>query len=918
MNMAGMEKIMEKISRSLARRNDKGRFARHVWVRMLGVTCVACLATCLATPVARAESRDRAGTELDRIAADRKASKARSRYFLEVGRKFYEEMKYVEAREKLMRAAGLDPYNKEAQDLLQKVNDVLGDRTPRVKTALERLADRKRVEVQEKLIELDNALARAAMWLRKIEEADETLGVERMLAEQVRHANLAVDAAERAREIIKWMPYDIKVDDKEKEAEEILFRARNIRDKKLAVLREEKLKGGRQQIEARRAEDRRQQEQKVDKLLDQVEMFFDQEEFEQSERLAKEILKMDPTNYRANELWTQSREQQHLKREAELRTTRKEEKISLDEVLGEATVPYSELIVYPEDWERISLRESVQALEAAEPQWKREVRKMLERKVTFEFVDTPLQEAIQFLQTLTRTTIILDPMALEDSAAASTPITLRVTDMSLGLALRWILRLADLDYTLKDEAVFISTPQRLAGEVELKIYDVRDLTYTITQFPGPELVLAEADQAGYGGGAGMGGPIDLAGEEAIVGMEAGSLADLIRERVRPTEWAAELGTSIEEREGKLVVMQKPEVHRLITQLLKTFRESQTLQVMVQSRFIEVRDSFLEDIGIEFADLPPANNFVPPTIPAAYDPYAVGIPPYTAEPTNVYSAYPNVLPGDQATNLNLAHPLGWAGNETVGLIVHDDQARGEYDWWARSTSYTRREYPFGSTLAFESPPRSGQGLTFQFRFLGDSAMQAILHAVSKEQKGDLLLAPRITMYNNQRAHILVAEQQPYVSDYDTTGSVYEPVISTIMTGTILDVRPTVSHDRRYITLNMKPATADNLSFETLGIAGIIIDPETGAVIGTIALEIQLPSIRLRSVRTTVTLPDGGTVLVSGLMTDLKFEASAGVPFFSDLPIVGRLFGTDVRQVERINLLVLVTANLILFEEEEAKL
>lgn len=258
------------------------------------------------------------------------------------------------------------------------------------------------------------------------------------------------------------------------------------------------------------------------------------------------------------------------------------------------------------------------------------------------------------------------------------------------------------------------------------------------------------------------------------------------------------------------------------------------------------------------------------------------------------------------------------DESVGLIVHDDQAGGEYDWWARSTGHTNREFPFGSILPFDSPPRSGQGLTFQFRFLGDSAVQAIMHAVSKEQKGDLLLAPRVTMYNNQRAHILVAEQQPYISDYDTTGSVYEPVIATIMTGTILDVRPTVSHDRRYITLNMKPATADNLSFTLLGIAGLIIDPETGLVIGEIDLEIQLPSIRLRSVRTTVTLPDGGTVLVSGLMTDLKFEASAGVPFFSDLPIVGRLFGTDVRQVERINLLVLVTANLILFEEEEAKL
>jgi general secretion pathway protein D len=825
----------------------------------------------------------------DTIDTERKAAVARSRYYLDVGRKFYEEMKYVEARENLKRAAGMDPFNKEAAELLEKVNDVLGDRTPQIKTSMERLADLKRVAVQEKLIELDNALAHARMWLRKVEEGDRSLGIEKMLAEQVRYASLAVEHAERAREIVKWMPYVVKVDDKEEEAESILFRARDVRDKKLAVLHEEKIKMSRQQVEARRAEDERLQERKIDKLLDQVEMFFDQEKYEQAEKLAKEILKMDPTNFRANELWMSAREQQHLKREAELRAVGKEEKVSLDEDMEEAAVPYSELVVYPGDWERIALRESVQAMEAAEPQWKKEIRKMLERKVTFEFVDTPLQEAIQFLQTLTRTTIILDPMALEDSAAASTPITLRVNDMSLGLALRWILRLADLDYTLKDEAVFISTPQRLAGEVELKIYDVRDLTHTITQFPGPELVLAE-DQSQYGGG-GVGGPIDISEDETVVAFEAGSLGDLIRERVRPTEWAAELGTSIEERDGKLVVMQKPEIHRLISQLLKTFRESQTLQVMVGSRFIEVRDSFIEDIGIEFADLPPEAN-------------------------GAYDNYPGILPNDNVTELHPVHPFAGPTQNTTGLVVHEEQALGEYDYWVRSTAFTNREYPFNAYLPFSTLPRSGHGATFQFRFLGNVAMQAIMHALSKTEKGDLLLAPRVAMYNNQRAHILVATQQPYISDYDATGAVYDPVVSTIMTGTVLDIRPTVSHDRRYITLNLKPATADNLRFTPFAIESTY--GGGGGPNQRIYLEIQLPHIRLRSVRTTVTVPDGGTVLVSGLMTDLKFEAASGVPFFSDLPVVGRLFGTDLRQREKINLLVLVTANLILFEEEEAKL
>ena len=70
-------------------------------------------------------------------------------------------------------------------------------------------------------------------------------------------------------------------------------------------------------------------------------------------------------------------------------------------------------------------------------------------------------------------TIILDPRAFEAGGDSSMPITLKVQNMSLELALKWILRLADLDFSLRNEAIFISNSQNLAGDVELKIYDVK-------------------------------------------------------------------------------------------------------------------------------------------------------------------------------------------------------------------------------------------------------------------------------------------------------------------------------------------------------------------------------------------------------------------------------------------------------------
>ena len=83
------------------------------------------------------------------------------------------------------------------------------------------------------------------------------------------------------------------------------------------------------------------------------------------------------------------------------------------------------------------------------------MRKKLQKKVTFEFVDTPLIDAIGFVRDTAKVNIVIDPKVL---AGGPPTVNLRVTDMSLDLALEWILKLADLGYSLHDNAVFISKP----------------------------------------------------------------------------------------------------------------------------------------------------------------------------------------------------------------------------------------------------------------------------------------------------------------------------------------------------------------------------------------------------------------------------------------------------------------------------
>jgi len=89
-----------------------------------------------------------------------------------------------------------------------------------------------------------------------------------------------------------------------------------------------------------------------------------------------------------------------------------------------------------------------------------EARTKLQRKVTFEFVDTPLEEAVAFLRSLAGVKMTLAPEVAQD---AKTSINLRVTDMSMDLALEWILKLADLDYRIVDGAILIAKPKPAAA-----------------------------------------------------------------------------------------------------------------------------------------------------------------------------------------------------------------------------------------------------------------------------------------------------------------------------------------------------------------------------------------------------------------------------------------------------------------------
>jgi type II secretory pathway component GspD/PulD (secretin) len=82
-------------------------------------------------------------------------------------------------------------------------------------------------------------------------------------------------------------------------------------------------------------------------------------------------------------------------------------------------------------------------------------------------------------------------------------------------------------------------------------------------------------------------------------------------------------------------------------------------------------------------------------------------------------------------------------------------------------------------------------------------------------------------------------------------------------------------------------------------------------------IELPQITVTRVRTTVTVPDEGTLLLGGQRLITEQEVETGVPVLSKIPILNRFFTNRIETKEESTLLVLVKPTVLIQSEQEEK-
>jgi general secretion pathway protein D len=204
-------------------------------------------------------------------------------------------------------------------------------------------------------------------------------------------------------------------------------------------------------------------------------------------------------------------------------------------------------------------------------------------------------------------------------------------------------------------------------------------------------------------------------------------------------------------------------------------------------------------------------------------------------------------------------------------------------------------------------------------LTNPELTMILHAMQQKGNADLLSAPKVTTKTASEATIKVVREYIYPTEFTVTpimgttagagiativGGVVEPAsFETREVGVILSVMPEVTPDGQMIDLTMTPQVVDEPEWENYG-------SEYTAPDGSVTrLPMRQPIFKSRSVQTSLSIYNGSTVVLGGMINEIRTAVDDKIPLLGDLPLIGRLFRSQYEHSDKRNLLIFVTARLV---------
>ncbi len=467
----------------------------------------------------------------------------------------------------------------------------------------------------------------------------------------------------------------------------------------------------------------------------------------------------------------------------------------------------------------------------------------------------------------------LDPFAAPDdafgggggaAAGDETLVTFSALDITLKEALDIVVDVAGLKYRIRGSVIIILPKNAAEGEIEHRMYDVLSTAITRLQELSSAVTSERRDSGGdflalEGSGGAGGEEVDLKAFFTEMGVE----------------WPDNSSIKFVRGLGKLVVANTLENLTVFEKVLSILNVV-PYQIEIEARFVEVAQTDVDSLGLEW------------------------------------------LLDDNWEVLEKKSSAGLPLGAKERIVVN---ANAGTEGFTKGNRFLDVAGVGGAAIADDLLSLSA--------VLTNPELSVVLHALQQRGHTDLLSAPKITTQSGQQATIKVVTEYIYPTEFETEGisggnnnnavgntSSQGGVVGAVVTpssfetrevGVILEVMPEVSPEGQMINLTLSPEVVSEPTWKNYGSSYTSYDPNGNPV--TQELMMEQPFFHTRSLRTNLLIYNGATVVMGGMITEIRRDVDDKIPLLGDIPLLGRLFRSRYESSEKRNLLIFVTARLV---------
>ncbi len=312
---------------------------------------------------------------------------------------------------------------------------------------------------------------------------------------------------------------------------------------------------------------------------------------------------------------------------------------------------------------------------------------------------------------------------------------------------------------------------------------------------------------------------------------------------------------VDVRSNALVITERPSRMNKIQEIIERLDKA-TDQVMIESKFIEVTNSDIKNLGVNWASL---------------SGYSVSAGPFQRDWSRSRSSSDGLsndsdLSSSSTTTTSSGSVDGFPTPEVVDTDESIGSALSSLTSSASNAATSRLDTALFSADQFE----------------------VIISALNQNDDIRLVSNPTVVTLNNTQAKIAIGERYP-IPEYTFNAETGQRQLDEIRyedIGINLDVTPQVN-SAGFINMKIIPEVSSTDRFALIE-------------------ETQIPIIESRRTETTIMIKDGYTLAIGGLVEDTITNRDTSVPVLGKLPGIGRLFSSQSDEISQRNLIIFITA------------